>query len=768
MKKIFLVLAFFSMLFLGAMNVKAVVDSTTSLADCLKIVFDESYSKVDRIQCITNLVTEYNALLAEMKASEDVPSSAMVTGIAWCHTFVDNLQIGSTGEEVIALEDALQRNGIYPATQEFYATYDETLASYVSAFQEKYASEVLAPTYSHGTGMVRSRTIEKLNALYRCAPVLTDPAIAPVIEKPKTSVATPTGETSVQPTITVTSPNGGEVWRKGNAYTVTWTSQGLDPNLEANIALYNYSGTSNSAYSAISFSEIGPKIGDGRFIMVLGTSGSTNLAPLGDSYKIVVSVVQHSENPVIYPIGQSSNYFTIAPASTVTSAPSLTVTSPAGTESFNPGQTVNITWRSTFTTLPTRISIGLVDYTNPIGSAIFIRQGLAGNTTSYSWTIPANTALGSRYKVNVVYVDSFNEVSASSYSDSYFSITSATIAPPVIAPSITVTYPNGGEVWKVGDRVTATWLATGISGDMGIFLEKNGALCQMGATSASAGEYTFSLTSNSNCAITPGNYYVKIIKLNSGVIDYNIQDSSNLYVNVIDPAYNASITITSPVGGEKWQQGKSYGIYWRATNTNYVNITISDGINSTTIASNYYGISGAYNWAVPSNFAPGNYRITIQDAQYPDRISTTSNSISIIAPSSSQPAINITYPNGGEVFEQGQQIYVSWSSNLLRATDKINVSISGSNAMAYDLVRNLAGSATGYSWTIPTYVNAGNYKVNVTVYRDGVRLVDDVSNDYFTINAFGQSALNSRESQLASIADAIKRLVEEIKKGIIK
>ena len=85
---------------------------------------------------------------------------------AWCHTFNTNLNIGDQGTEVSALKTALQKAGFTTNTT---TDYDELTASQVTAFQEKYMSEILTPSgLAHGTGKAGPATRTKLNSLYGC------------------------------------------------------------------------------------------------------------------------------------------------------------------------------------------------------------------------------------------------------------------------------------------------------------------------------------------------------------------------------------------------------------------------------------------------------------------------------------------------------------------------------------------------------------------------------------------------------------------------
>jgi hypothetical protein len=120
----------------------------------------------------------------------------------WCHDFNVNLKIGDSGSKVRALQTALEKEGFYERTITGYL--DEHTVSAVVGFQEKYKEDILTPwRLTHGTGYVGSTTRAKLNELYGC-------------------------KVSPTPSITVLSPNGGEVWEAGKTYDITWTSLGID------------------------------------------------------------------------------------------------------------------------------------------------------------------------------------------------------------------------------------------------------------------------------------------------------------------------------------------------------------------------------------------------------------------------------------------------------------------------------------------------------------------------------------------------------------
>jgi len=109
-----------------------------------------------------NLLKEFLKILTQ--ASQVQPQ----TPSFWCHDFNVNLKIGDSGPEVLALQTALEKEGInIGRDKKGYFGLDTALA--VKRFQEKYYSEILTPFgFPHGTGFVGKLTRDKLNKLYGC------------------------------------------------------------------------------------------------------------------------------------------------------------------------------------------------------------------------------------------------------------------------------------------------------------------------------------------------------------------------------------------------------------------------------------------------------------------------------------------------------------------------------------------------------------------------------------------------------------------------
>ena len=118
----------------------------------------------------------------------------------FCYTFTKNLSEGKriSRADANALTIALSDAGVW--TEEAPITaYDETVSEAVTAFQEKYADDILTPNgLTSGTGFVGAATRKKLNSLYSDCSVIADAPIE------TTSVTTPTPAPTPTPTPTAT------------------------------------------------------------------------------------------------------------------------------------------------------------------------------------------------------------------------------------------------------------------------------------------------------------------------------------------------------------------------------------------------------------------------------------------------------------------------------------------------------------------------------------------------------------------------------------
>jgi peptidoglycan hydrolase-like protein with peptidoglycan-binding domain len=130
----------------------------------------------------------------------------------WCHTFSTNLEVGSTGADVTALQTALSKDGESVIVN---GAFDDQTASAVTGFQQKYASDILTPNgLQNGTGYAGRATRSKLNSLFGCS-YMTPTPISPVPSAPA-PIYTPNSPTispasAGQPTLKMINWGSGQV-----------------------------------------------------------------------------------------------------------------------------------------------------------------------------------------------------------------------------------------------------------------------------------------------------------------------------------------------------------------------------------------------------------------------------------------------------------------------------------------------------------------------------------------------------------------------------
>lgn len=137
------------------------------------------------------------------------------------------------------------------------------------------------------------------------------------------------------PYVKVTYPNGGEILRKGNSYTVTWTSNimSTDP---AIVVLYRYDDPLNLG---------SPVVAEGYYFITKNTGSYTFSIPAGQPFKCVnnpcpltSTKVKAFVNTVNMGLSQdySDNYFSVLdPLFSPTPTPTPTPTSPPNNSTLN-------------------------------------------------------------------------------------------------------------------------------------------------------------------------------------------------------------------------------------------------------------------------------------------------------------------------------------------------------------------------------------------------------------------------------------------------
>ncbi|MDD5688638.1 MAG: carbohydrate-binding protein, partial [Elusimicrobia bacterium] len=239
-------------------------------------------------------------------------------------------------------------------------------------------------------------------------------------------------------------------------------------------------------------------------------------------------------------------------------------------------------------------------------------------------------------------------------------------------PTITVTYPNGGESLTVGSQQTVTWTSAGTVGNVNIDISTDG-----GATWSP-------LVSNT---ANDGSELVNIPNTPSTTCRIRVQepdgsptDTSNSNFTITSTPPPPTITVTYPNGGESLTVGSQQTVTWTNGGTvGNVNIDISTdgGATWSTLVSNTAN-NGSQSVTVP-NTPSTSCRIRVQE---PDGSPTdTSNSNFTITSTPPPPTITVTYPNGGESLTVGSQPTVTWTSG--GTVGNVNIAISTNSGTSW-------------------------------------------------------------------------------------
>jgi hypothetical protein len=445
------------------------------------------------------------------------------------------------------------------------------------------------------------------------------------------------------PTITVTSPNGGESWEVASSHAITWTGTGSVGNVDI-----EYSIDDGNTWTMIAAST--PNDGTRNWIV-----------PDTPSEKCLIRISETDGSPS----DVSDGVFEIAPA-----VPTITITSPNGGERWEVGSWHNITWTSTGTVGDVKI-----EYSNN-GTPWRTIVNSTANDGSYNWRVPNEPAENGLIRIRETDND------PSDVSDGVFSI--------VMPASITVTSPNGGETWEVGSEQKITWTSTGDVGNIKIEYSPDSGLSWTAIVTSTSndGIYQWTVPANSSTG-----YLIRVSEIDGDPWDV----SDGVFTIAAEP--QPGITVISPNGGENLTAGSTHEITWTSTG-DVGNVVIEYSTNS---GGSWKRIvvstanDGSYNWPVPDD--PSHHclvRISENDA---DRKPTdVSNSVfSIVSPS--RASITVTSPNNGETLIIDTTYEITWTST--GTIDKVDIEYSPDRGTSWTTIASSTPNDGSYQWTVP-------------------------------------------------------------------
>jgi photosystem II stability/assembly factor-like uncharacterized protein len=393
------------------------------------------------------------------------------------------------------------------------------------------------------------------------------------------------------PQITVTSPNGGEIWEVGSTHNITWNSTGYIDDVAIQYSTNNGSSWTTIQYNTnndgiyawtvhntpsnqcrVRISDttgVPSDISDSTFSIVPGGSVIT----LNDA--LDNSILNFSTGGYEDWFGQSSIYY-------------------YGGSSAQSGDIFN----DEDTYLQTTISgPGNLTFYWKVSSeygydylSLYIDGELKNKISGdIDWCQESHYLSSGSHMVKWVYEkdESVHLGSDCGWIDKVYFTGSVT-------PTITIIKPNGTQTWPVGSTKEIKWTTTGSVGNLRVEYSINGGaswiLIDNSTTNDGILSWIIPNTPSLNC----------LVKLSS-VDDPSISDTSDLPFVIYDPGVPASITVISPNGGESWGVGTTQMITWTTSGlSDHVKIEYStnNGINWAPVE-NHTQNDGIRPWVIP-------------------------------------------------------------------------------------------------------------------------------------------------------------------------
>jgi len=411
-------------------------------------------------------------------------------------------------------------------------------------------------------------------------------------DKPVSAYFTHTSQVSeIGPTITVISPNGGEVWNVNSTHNITWQSTG---EIDTVKIVYSTDGFIYNIFEIIDSTE-----NDGTFQWIIPNAPSTTV-------RVMILDPSH---PSVSDV--SDNDFTIK------LKPSLKIISPNGGEVWDVGSYHDITWESTGDISDVKIGYSKDGFVSDVHQIVDSTE----NDGVFQWQVPDDPST----TVRVGIVDN-STLTVYDISDNDFTIKSGT-------PTITVISPNGGEIWKVGSFHDITWSSTGDIANVKIEYSKDGFLSDINEITA--------FTEND------GSFQWEIPDDPSTTVRVRISDATNpLVFDISDGdftiAEGPTLKVIIPNGGEVWIVDSYHTITWESTGDIDA---VSIGYSKDNFVNDIHEITpstendGAYKWKVP-NDPSTTVRVGIIDIANPATNDTSDNDFTIKLQSGLSPYWN--------------------------------------------------------------------------------------------------------------------------------
>jgi hypothetical protein len=455
--------------------------------------------------------------------------------------------------------------------------------------------------------------------------------------------------------------------------------------------------------------------------------------------------------------------------------PSITVTSPNGGETWTQGSTHNISWQSSGMPSEGRIRLTLVSSSGAVSEIV---SNIYAHSGTYTWRVgQAGTndyVPAGNYKIKI---STSAGIFVSDISDNYFTITAA--ATTCTDSDISFTHSDGLDYYTKG-TTTGLWNWQQTTGKDFCLQLQNGQW-----------PWNYDSRWDASNIIPSGNANLyPTCTSDCGVYEFSCRpgysSGSDIYVNAVNcpggcangaclPVSNQpSITVTSPLAGQQLVQGQTYNITWTSSGITandgiYIKL-INDGIaggsvyyispNPTVISNGLiqptiFGNVNTYSWTVPSSVTPGSqYYITLESTNAGNMSGKSTGYFTIASPS-----CKIL-----DIFSQQVSGYL-YHEMFIKANNlpaENNYKIAGADSWSgtgFTVVQRYSDGSALLKGNQTFNTTAKNY---ILARKATITLTDLSGNQKCSVIGTVASAPVQNQPQLASIADIIARLAQQI------
>jgi len=414
----------------------------------------------------------------------------------------------------------------------------------------------------------------------------------------------------------------------------------------------------------------------------------------------------------------------------------IELTSPDGGETWHEQTTQKIKWETGFSVSQVEI------YYSRNGGDSWYEIDSYNSSNEYIWETPS---VSSDYESCLVKIYETDDETNYDISSSFFSI---------IADSdyFQITSPVSGNVWPEQTIQTITWNFAGDVDDaVRIYIDKD--------NNGEFGSITYNTDNDGTFEWTLGDFSASYDSARIRIQSYdnsNEYDLSDYFSIIADSTY---YSVTSPNGGETWEELSTQTITWESggdveSSNEYVSLYYSlDGGAGWIEIDNSESNDGSYSWIIPEVYVTNAAcRIKVKQKYSPYIEDISDADFTITAGSGQSDIMNVLSANGGEVWHEQTSEEITWytTGDIGGNEVYIGYSTDGGNYW-YDAVddggsNSSEGTANpprtsywdetsnngSYSWSLPNFSDTLETCI-LGVWSAANTALYDMSDNYFTV-----------------------------------